>query len=168
MRCMCALVGSAIKYKCFCMVRIPLQNTLLLYYVNAEQNMYQFPLMFRISDQRPLRWTSAKRCPNLTTALSFCLFSSIVRYQDIVATAKKKKVKVCRETACSVYTKPHSKHWTYASEHVVIAKLLSGKHKWVIPKNPLCWGNVISEYTGICTLQSVSRRDYFGDLLESR
>ncbi len=99
----------------------------------------------------------------LTTALSLCLFSYIVRYQDIVATAKQ-RVKVCRETACSVYTKPHSKHWTYGSEHMVIAKLLSRKHKCVIPKNPLCWRNVISEHTGICTLQSVSSGTTLGSL----
>lgn len=59
------------------------------YYVNAEQNMYQFSLMFRISDQRPLIWTSAKKCPILQQHFPCVFFLSEVRYQDIVATARK-------------------------------------------------------------------------------
>ncbi len=155
MRCMCALVGSVFVWSAFhC-------RTLCSFTMWMQSKTYiNFPWCF-IS---VIKGHCAELQPrgvlpyNSTFLVSFFFHSSLPRY---CGHCKKQRVKVCRETACSVYTKPHSKHWTYGSEHMVIAKLLSRKHKCVIPKYPLCWRNVISEYTGICTLQRVSRWDYF-------
>lgn len=85
----------------------------------------------------------------LTTALSLCLFSSEVRYQDIVATAKKGQ-SLQRQHAAFITSFKTLNIWLVQSCEVgnpsvqYLKSTLLKKH---------------TDYRGICTLQSVSRWD---------
>lgn len=154
--CMCS---NAIRYKCFVWFAVLHKKNFdptIQYYVNAEQSMYQFPLvMFRISDQRPLLWTSAKRCPILQQHFPCVFFLPEVRYQDIVATAKKGS-KSAERHAVFRQILIHFQN----IEHMVIAKVK-------VPQvcDTLCWRNLrntlhLEEFC-IASLWFKVRSDFF-------
>ncbi len=85
----------------------------------------------------------------LTTALSLCLFSSMGLLPRYCGHCKKGSKSAEKRHAVFI------QNLIQNTEHMVIAKLLSRKHKCVIPKNPLRWRNNFWIYRNLHTAKGL-------------
>lgn len=135
-QCMFALVCSAIKYKCFCMVCIPLQNT-LLQLSNTMWMQSKTCINFPWCSVSVIKghWFELQPRSVLSYNSTFLVSFFFPKFVTKILWPLQERVKVCRDRMqCSHKTSFKTLNtWLLQSCKVVR-----------YPKNPLCWRNILN------------------------